>query len=393
MVRDMSLDEPLEVRFVHRLRFTQGAFRPGNTMFRDVLGTVQDRPARLLFFLDSSLGQTRPGLRTEIETYVAAHHSQMTMAGPIHVVAGGERCKNDLREYRRVLRAIHDAGLCRHSYVVVIGGGAVLDAVGFAAATAHRGVRLIRFPTTTLSQADSGVGVKNGVNFFSKKNYLGAFTPPWAVINNEDFLASLSDRDWRCGFAEAVKVSLIKDQELFYDLANDAGKICRREAEPSRRALRRSAELHLRHIVSGGDPYEMTEARPLDFGHWSAHKLEQITNFRLRHGEAVAIGVALDTLYSSLVLGLDPAEAEVVLDCLTDLGFELYDEALAETEWLQQGLEEFREHLGGRMTVTMLAGIGNPVEVHEIDFEAVSSALDQLYNRSTLGARRLSLGS
>ena len=93
--------------------------------------------------------------------------------------------------------------------MVAIGGGAVLDAVGYAAATAHRGVRLIRVPTTVLSQDDSAVGVKNGINAFGKKNFVGSFAPPHAVLNDFDLLRTLQDRDWRAGISEAVKVALL----------------------------------------------------------------------------------------------------------------------------------------------------------------------------------------
>src|SRR5947199_194600 len=143
------------------------------------------------------------------------------------------------------------------------------------------GEGLVRLPTTTLGQADSGVGVKNGVNLFQKKNWLGAFAVPWAVINDAGLLATLSDRDFRCGFSEAVKVSMLQDAGQFTTLCELAPRIARRDLSAALPAIRASAELHLRHITRGGDPFEMNEARPLDFGHWSAHKLEALTNFEL----------------------------------------------------------------------------------------------------------------
>jgi 3-dehydroquinate synthase len=261
---------------------------------------------------------------------------------------------------------------------VVIGGGAVLDAVGFAAAIAHRGLRLVRLPTTTLGQADSGVGVKNAVNLFGKKNWLGSFAVPWAVINDTGLLATLPDRDFLCGFSEAVKVSLLKDPAMFAALCRSAGAIRRRDLSAALPMIRDSAEWHRRHITLGGDPFESNEARPLDFGHWSAHRLEAMTDFQLRHGEAVAIGVALDTLYSSMVLGLPEADAARVLGCLLELGLTLDHPALRDVSGLLQGLEEFRQHLGGRLTVTMLRGIGDPIDVHEVDPAAMRAALERL---------------
>jgi 3-dehydroquinate synthase len=179
-----------------------------------------------------------------------------------------------------MLQAMNAADLDRRSYVVAVGGGAVLDAVGFAAATAHRGIRLVRLPTSTLGQGDSGVGVKNGVNLFRKKNWLGTFAVPWAVINDARMLHSLSDRDFVCGFSESVKVAMLKDAAMFDQLCEVAERIRRRDMQAAWPMLRRSALLHLDHITRGGDPFEMQLARPLDFGHWSAHRLESMTDFR-----------------------------------------------------------------------------------------------------------------
>jgi 3-dehydroquinate synthase len=306
---------------------------------------------------------------------------------PIQQVPGGEAIKNDIQILERMLKVMHAAALDRRSYVVVIGGGAVLDAVGFAAAIAHRGIRLIRLPTTTLAQADSGIGVKNSVNLFQKKNWLGTFAVPWGVVNDATLLRSLSDRDFRCGFSEAVKVSLLKSQPMFEELERTAAAIRQREAAASAAMIRWSAQLHLDHITQGGDPFEMLEARPLDFGHWSAHRLEALSDFELRHGEAVAIGVALDTIYSSRVHGLDVADADRVLNCLRDLGFDLYHPQLENTEALFAGLEEFRQHLGGRLTLTMIARIGQSFEVHDVDHNQMRAAMGRLLEFATAPSR------
>jgi 3-dehydroquinate synthase len=276
---------------------------------------------------------------------------------------------------------------------VAIGGGAVLDAVGFAAAIAHRGLRLVRLPTTTLAQADSGVGVKNGVNLFHTKNWLGAFAVPWAVVNDALLLETLPDRDFLAGFSEAVKVALLKDPGLFADLCRAATRIRCRDMTVCLPLIRRSAEMHLEHIANGGDPFEMREARPLDFGHWSAHKLEAMTGFALRHGEAVAIGIAIDTVYASLALGLDPSVADRVLACLVQLGFALDHPQLGDSTQLLAGLEEFRQHLGGRLTLTMLQGIGQPTEVHEIDRGLMCRAIEQVRQSARSARRSRRIGS
>jgi len=295
---------PFAPSFVHRLYFTHELLGADQGCLADVLEPSGDRPARVQFWVDEYVAEAQPDLRRRLREFAEAHAERIVLAGNVQVVPGGEAVKNDIHVLERMLKVFNAAGLDRRSYVVVIGGGAVLDAVGFAAAIAHRGLRLVRLPTTTLAQADSGVGVKNAVNLFGKKNWLGTFAVPWAVINDTALLSTLPDRDFVCGFSEAVKVSLLKDPGMFAELACSAQRIRERDLSVALPMIRASAEWHRRHITQGGDPFESREARPLDFGHWSAHRLEALTDFRLRHGEAVAIGLAIDTLYSSMALGL-----------------------------------------------------------------------------------------
>ncbi len=386
---DSSHDATIPVNVTHRLRFTRGVWSPDHPLLADLLTVgspvagLNGRPVGVLVFIDSGVAAAQGDLESRVTRYFRGIPN-VTLAGPVTVVPGGETCKNDPAVVEGVLGAIHDAGLCRQSYIVAIGGGAVLDAVGYAASIAHRGVRLIRVPTTTLAQADSGVGVKNGINAFGKKNYLGVFSVPWAVINDELTLETLSDRDWRCGFSEAVKVALIKDARLFERIATATESIAQRDLEVSMPIIRRSAQLHMHHIVDGGDPFELTTARPLDFGHWAAHKLEQMTGFELRHGEAVAIGLALDVTYARLKGMLAAEPAEMILATLSRLGFDVYHEAMRDTTGLMHGLEEFRQHLGGALTVTLLEEIGRPVDVHEIDQKTMTEAIADLADRQVL---------
>jgi 3-dehydroquinate synthase len=277
-------------------------------------------------------------------------------------------------------------GIDRHSFVVAIGGGAVLDLIGYVAATTHRGIRHIRIPTTVLAQNDSGVGVKNGVNAFGFKNMLGTFEPPVAVINDSAFIDILPGRDKRAGMAEAVKVALIRDGEFFAWLEEKAEALAIFASEPLDRLIRHCALLHMRQISIGGDPFERGSGRPLDFGHWAAHKLEALSDYQLRHGEAVAIGVALDTRYSVLA-GLLPAGEDLRVRALLErLGFSLWHAACDARRpdgrrILLAGLEEFREHLGGELTITLLNGIGHSVDVHVMHDDLLDQAIDWLRPR------------
>lgn len=373
-----SINVGFSVPFVHRLRFTDDVFGGGQYVLAELLEPSGSQPARVQFWLDANLAAAAPPLVTGIRQFPARFADRVVAAGDLQIVPGGEESKNDIHILEGMLRELHRAELDRRSYVVVIGGGAVLDTVGFAVALAHRGIRLIRIPTTTLAQADSGVGVKNGVNLYGTKNWLGTFAVPWAVINDTRLLETLSERDFLAGFSEAVKVALLKDPAMFEGLCRTAPQICSRNMSECLPIIRRSAELHLDHITRGGDPFEMLEARPLDFGHWSAHKLEAMSRFSLRHGEAVAIGIAIDTVYSSLAYGLSRFEAARVLDCLSSLGFRLEHPQLGDSEQLLAGLEEFRQHLGGRLTLTMLEGIGRPLDIHQVDYDLLSQAIDQV---------------
>jgi hypothetical protein len=169
---------------------------------------------RVLVFVDEAVANANRDLLDDIVAYGEAHAETFTLTDTPIVIPGGEACKNDLRLVECCWDAINEAALDRHSYVFVIGGGAVLDLVCFAASTAHRGIRHVRFPTTTLSQGDGGVGVKNGVNYFGKKNWIGSFAVPFAVVNDFAFLESLPPRERRNGIIEAIKVSLIRDRVL-----------------------------------------------------------------------------------------------------------------------------------------------------------------------------------
>jgi 3-dehydroquinate synthase len=307
------------------------------------------------------------------------------------LVPGGEAIKNDVTHCFRILERINDVGLDRQSFVTVIGGGAVLDMVSFASAIAHRGVRTVRLPTTVLAQADSGFAVKNSVNLFGKKNFIGTFVPPFAVINDLDFLQSLDRRDRIAGVSEAIKVALLRDRAFYAYLEANADAITRGNPDVMAAIVQRSAELHLEHICGNGDPFELGSARPLDFGHWAAHKLESMTSHRLRHGEAVAIGMALDLTYATAMGYLDRVSLERILRLLEAIGFMLSDEALQAREadgtyTLMRGLREFREHLGGELHVTLLRGIGHSFEVTNMDESRVAGAIESLVRR---GAPRM----
>jgi len=377
--------------FRHEVFFTRGALQPENPVMARVFAREGARPPRVLVVVDRAVVKARSSLFAEIKNYFSAHAKRAHLVSAPLLVPGGEPAKNDWRLVERLWAAMERHGLSRQSYVVAIGGGAVLDLVGFAAATAHRGIRLVRLPTTSLSQADGGVGVKSGVNYFGKKNWVGAFGVPAAVINDFDFLRALPAAAARGGVVEAFKVGLIREPRLANFIAKNAARLARREPAVVEKVIQESARLHLRHIATGGDPFEMGAARPLDYGHWVAHKLEQMSHFGLSHGDAVAVGLALDARYAAATGWLPARDARRIAKVLETLGCDLGDgrknplvrRLLAQRDRrgkfaVLAGLEEFRQHLGGALTLTLLRAWGRGEETRVVDLELMAQVIDEV---------------
>jgi 3-dehydroquinate synthase len=371
-------DFQIPVCFKHRVLFGRDVFQPDRQGLREILAEGGGR--RALVVIDQGMATAWPTLADEITAFF--QEVPVDLRG-IHPLPGGEAVKADDHLVREVWKLIDAAHLDRHSYLLAIGGGAFLDAAGFAAATAHRGVRLIRFPTTTLSQDDSGVGVKCAINGFGRKNWIGAFAVPFAVIHDFRFLHSQDEDTRRAGLIEAVKVALVKDAAFFAWIEAHAADLAALEPTVLEECVQRSSLLHAQHIATSGDPFETGSSRPLDFGHWAAHKLEALSGYTLDHARAVAIGVALDTLYST-ASGMAPAGlADRVSHVLETLRLPTHHPLLDQRDAAGQalvleGLDEFREHLGGDLTVLMLEDVGRGRDVHEIDGDLMIRCIERL---------------
>jgi 3-dehydroquinate synthase len=380
-----QIERKINVSYMLRVFFTRGVFDPANPLLGQLLAG-NESGCSALTVLDESLAAARPQLVSQIQNYFVSPQSTTRLVCAPMIIEGGERAKNSYFHVSEIQSQIERYHVDRHSYVIAIGGGALLDMAGLAAATAHRGVRLVRIPTTTLAQADSGVGVKNGINAFGKKNFIGTFAPPFAVVNDFAFLDSLEARDKRGGYAEAVKVALIRNARFFEEIESRCEKLGAFDPASMEWIIQRCAELHLDHIAESGDPFEFGTARPLDFGHWAAHKLEQLSEYKIRHGEAVAMGLAMDVLYSKLMGFITAADCERVLRLLEGLGFELFANELLHEDSAHQllllnGLAEFREHLGGKLCITLLRGIGCGFETDEMHPAKVMEAIRILQQR------------
>jgi 3-dehydroquinate synthase len=386
-----TLEQEFTIQYSFPVFFTRNVFRVDDSLLASMLLRGGKKCHKVFCIIDSGVLAEHPFLLAQIEGYAAANQEIMQLCGPPLTVEGGENCKNKPEIIDTIMQYVQKYHLCRHSFILAIGGGAVLDAVGYAAAVAHRGLRLIRMPTTVLAQNDAGIGVKNSLNVLGRKNFIGTFAPPFAVINDSAFLDTLPPRELRAGMAEAVKVALIKDSSFFHSLYEQRFELASFSLRPMEEMIHRCAALHMNHIGTGGDPFELGSARPLDFGHWSAHKLEEITGGLLNHGEAVSIGMALDSLYSYYKEMIEEDELRQIFTLLGDLGLPLHHPALA-TLNVDAALGEFREHLGGKLAITLLTGIGQKREVDRIDTALMECCVDELMlrdNNSVIGADHL----
>lgn len=376
-----SLDLTIKVEFPYRLHFTHCAFAAGNT---DLLRILERRGSgtKALVLVEKEIISAFPGLSGQIEAWFLAHCPEILLCG-IHQLPGGEAAKASTSALEQALELLSGSGIDRHSYLIAIGGGAFLDVAGLAASLAHRGVRLVRMPTTTLSQGDSGVGVKNGINFGGQKNYLGSFAVPWATVNDSAFLESLPPAIAREGLAEAIKVAIVKDAALFEMIETHLDGIASLEPSIICETVSAAAILHARHIAESGDAFEQGTSRPLDFGHWAAHYLESMSAYTLSHGHAVAIGLCLDLLYSVKKGWLPADQASRIARTLQAIGMPLSHPLMERqqacgTSELLKGLDAFREHLGGELTILMLENIGSGRDVHEIDMQLMNNCIREI---------------
>lgn len=385
---DSCYTQSFHVPYEYPVHFTRDVFDESNPVLADILQrSGEKKHHRMLAYVDAGLVTADRKVLPALQSYCASHSDVCDLVKSPEMVPGGERTKNGWNVVQSIMSTIGQARLCRHSFVLVVGGGSVLDMVGFAASLVHRGIRLIRIPTTVLGQCDAGVGVKNGMDEHGKKNFVGTFAPPFAVLIDYNFLRTLEPKYWTGGIAEAFKVAMIKDARLFAYLCTHADQLRHRDEAAIEHVVKRTAILHLDHISKGGDPFELGASRPLDFGHWAAHKMEVLSNYRLGHGQAVSIGIALDSSYAAAKGYLTTTQRDRVLKAMKDIGLPIWDKLLDDqtddgNSVILQGLEEFREHLGGQLTITLPHGIGRKVEVHEVDMAAMRSCMDFLKRMS-----------
>jgi shikimate kinase/3-dehydroquinate synthase len=282
-------------------------------------------------------------------------------------------------EFARVVDSLIEARIERRDIVIALGGGVVGDLAGFCAASLRRGVRLVQIPTTLLAQVDSSVGGKTGINSRHGKNLIGAFHQPSLVLADTACLNSLSERDFRAGFAEVVKYGLIGDHSFFEFLESNWRDIF--AGGPSRvEAIAISCTAKARVVVA--DETEQGERALLNFGHTFGHALEKLTAYdpaRLVHGEGVAIGMALAFRFSrelGLCSGQDAVRVEAHLKAVglpTRIGD--IPDFKGDPESLLAAMRQDKKVERGKLTFILAKSIGEAFVARDIDEDRVSAFL------------------
>jgi 3-dehydroquinate synthase len=263
--------------------------------------------ARLNDLVERHLPRRRVALLADETVYRLLRDGRLAGArwdGAALTFPAGERSKT--REtWSRLTDELLRLGFGRDSAVVALGGGVAGDLAGFVAATYMRGIPCLQVPTTLLAMLDASVGGKTGVDTPEGKNLIGAFHPPVAVLADPLVLATLPDREYRAGLAEAVKHGLVADRDYFAWIEASVDPLVARDPTALQRLVRRSVEIKAE--VVGEDEREEGRRAILNAGHTVAHALERATDFRLPHGEAVGLGLVAE---AALATGLGLATPE-----------------------------------------------------------------------------------
>ncbi len=373
--------------------FTHDVFDPANPLLPAVF--VDPEPDGRYYVgvcLDEGLVAAQPDVPDRIAAFFDVHGDRLKLTSEPAIVPSGELQKGDWAAVLDTMWHFGGSTFGRQDYCLAIGGGAMLDMVGFALSVIYRGVRVVRLPTTVLAQCDAGVGVRTFVNEAGRKDFASTLAPPFAVINDFAMLRSLNRREWIGGAAEAFKIAITRDADFFDFLCEHAEDVQNRDESVMEALIKRSAVAHLERIRAEGVSFGSGRETPLEFGHWAGHRIEALSRFWLAHGQAVAVGVALDSVYAQRVNLITEDELERILGGLVDMGLPIYTKYLdcrtgAGELKLLAALRDLRRRLGGRLAITLPDGIGHSCPIHSIDVKIVAEAVAYLKERAGDGGQ------
>ena len=290
------------------------------------------------------------------------------------VLPDGERFKN-LETLNLVFDCLLKHRFSRDCTLIALGGGVIGDITGFAAASYQRGVSFVQVPTTLLSQVDSSVGGKTGVNHALGKNMIGAFHQPLAVIADTSTLDSLADRELRAGISEVIKYSLICDQQFFTWLEQQMDALLNRDASALSYAIRRSCEIKA-EIVSD-DELEVGKRALLNLGHTFGHAIENSLGYgHWLHGEAVAVGMNIATNLSARCKWLSETQSQRIENLLRKAGLPINLPSGVSSDLLFDLMKLDKKVIGGALRLILLKDLGEAHITSDVDPSMVLQTLN-----------------
>ncbi|MBU0712552.1 3-dehydroquinate synthase [bacterium] len=292
------------------------------------------------------------------------------------IIPDGERYKS-LKTVSKIYDILLENRFDRGDMLIGLGGGVITDITGFVAATLKRGCRLLNIPTTLLSQVDAGVGGKTGVNHSAGKNLIGSFYQPELVLADIELLKTLSEREFRNGLAEVIKTALIRDKDLFAYLESEKLSVLNREAKALQKIVTRCQEIK-RDIVQA-DEKELSGIRSLlNFGHTVGHMIEAGSHYRgVKHGEAVAIGMALEAQIGRQLSDLEEQEIGRIITLIQDFQLPISVPEKLKLKTIRQHLLQDKKISNGVLKLPVLMGIGNS-KIEELPWDRFVSYMDQI---------------
>ncbi len=291
---------------------------------------------------------------------------------------GASEGEKSLETAQQLWQLFFEARVDRGSLIVALGGGMLCDLVGFAASLFHRGISVVYFPSTLLAMADAALGGKTAVNFGGAKNILGTYKLPHLVVCDLSLLATLAPREISAGYAEIIKIALMRDANFFTLLEQASGLEIGRP-EKIAEIVGRAAELKLEIVAR--DFEEKGERRVLNFGHTVGHAFEACALQRgldLKHGEAVALGMVVETAISAALGNCDSALVPRIINCLKSYSLPTRTALAREPEVIWSLIGHDKKMSAGQLRWTLPLGVGSSIERTDIHYSVFAQALQQV---------------
>jgi 3-dehydroquinate synthase len=354
---------------------SQGILDPKNFTIRKICGDK-----KVLVVLSENVSKL---YFTKIKTYFEMNFS----SDKYHLVTipTGEKNKT-IEQAIQVCNEGKEFQIDRRSIFLAMGGGVLMDIVGFAASMYKRKIDYVRIPTTLVGQIDAGIGIKTGVNFGESKNFLGSYHAPIVCINDLLLLETLPKKEIRCGLAEIIKMAIIKEPLLFSTLEQHHSSLIHYKFQDDKNI---SSEINTKAIISmieelSGNFYESILTRSVDFGHTFSPYIEVCSNYQIEHGEAVAIDIAISTEIAYLKNLINQFDRNRILTLILNMGLDIYNENTSSATEMYKSLENIMLHRGLKLNLVVPTAIGQYCYLYHLEDLPLSLLSKALLNLKKL---------